>query len=63
MKAIYKMDCDCGRMGSLQGVFIAEKEHVTVLLKKKIEVYFGEVLGKHSCILEKLKNIVKNRLI
>lgn len=63
MKAIYKMDCDCGRMGSLQGVFIAEKEHVTVLLKQKIEASFGAVLGKHSSIFEKLKNIVKNRLI
>lgn len=43
MKAIYKMDCDCGRNGSLSGVFIAEKEHVVVLIEKKIEV-----LGKHS---------------
>lgn len=48
MKAIYKMDCNCGRMGSLSGVFIAEKEHVAVLIEKQIEVYFGEVLGKHS---------------
>lgn len=48
MKAIYKLNLDCGRNGNLTGVFIAEKEHVAVLLENKIEVYFGEVLGKHS---------------
>lgn len=50
MKAIYKMNCDCGRMGTLEGVFIAEQEHVKILLENKIRVYFGEVLGKHSGI-------------
>lgn len=48
MKAIYKLNADYGRNGNLTGVFIAEKEHVAVLLENKIEVYFGEVLGKHS---------------
>lgn len=48
MKAIYKMNFNCGRQGSLQGTFVAKKEHVKILVDNKIEVYFGEVLGKHS---------------
>jgi hypothetical protein len=48
VKAIYKMNFDYGRSGSLEGVFVAEKEHVKILVDKKIEIYFGEVLGKHS---------------
>lgn len=35
-------------MGSLEGVFVAEKEHVEKLTESGIEVFFGEVLGKHS---------------
>ena len=46
--AVYKLNLDCGRMGSLEGLFIAQKEHVTKLIESKINVYFGEVLGKHS---------------
>lgn len=47
-KGIYKLHFDCGRMGDLEGIFIAPKEHVDILIKEGIEVYFGEVLGKHS---------------
>lgn len=46
MKAIYKFHWDCGRMGDIEGLFIAEKETVQAIIGK--EVYFGEVLGKHS---------------
>lgn len=57
MKAIYKMNANCGRNGNLYGIFIAEKEHVKVLIEKQIEIYFGEVLGKNSdvfgCLEEK----------
>lgn len=45
-KAIYKFYADCGRMGFLDGVFVAEKQKVKNIIGKK--VYFGEVLGKHS---------------
>lgn len=45
-KGIYKMSLYCGRMGDLNGIFIAKKEDVKNLIGK--EVYFGEVLGKHS---------------
>lgn len=48
MKALFKMDFDCGRMGNLEGVFIADTEDVEYLVNNKISVYFGEVLGKHS---------------
>ena len=47
-KAVYKLSVSCGRQGDLNGVFIAEKSHVKKLIEAKIQVYFGEVLGKHS---------------
>ena len=48
MKAIYKMRFDCGRMGDLSGIFTATKSDMETLIASKKEVYFGEVLGKHS---------------
>lgn len=46
--AVYKMNLDCGRQGNLTGLFIAPKSHIEKLIESKINVYFGEVLGKHS---------------
>ncbi len=46
MKAICKFHWDCGRGGDVEGLFIAEKADVDALIGK--EVYFGEILGKHS---------------
>ncbi len=40
------MHIDCGRMGDLDSIFVAEKEDVKALIGKNL--YFGEVLGKHS---------------
>lgn len=48
MKGLYKLNFDCGRSGSLEGLFIADTEDVKFLIEKGWEVYFGEVLGKHS---------------
>ena len=48
MKALYKMNLDCGRQGNLEGIFVAEDEDVEILLKHQLEIQFGEVLGKHS---------------
>lgn len=45
-KAVYSFYEDCGRMGDLSGVFLTEKRKVEELIGT--EVYFGEVLGKHS---------------
>ncbi len=46
MKNLYSFYWDCGRMGNLEGLFIAEESDVQNIIGK--EVYFGEVLGKHS---------------
>jgi hypothetical protein len=46
MNNLYSFYVDCGRMGSLDGLFIATQEEVDKAIGK--EVYFGEVLGKHS---------------
>lgn len=48
MKALFKMNFDYGRMGSLEGLFITEKEYIDFLVEKELEVNFGEVLGKYS---------------
>lgn len=49
MKAIFKLHFNCGRQGTLHGVFIAEKEDIDILLANEdIEIDFGEALGKHS---------------
>ena len=45
-KGLYIFSWDCGRMGSVEGCFIATEEEVQNIIGK--EVYFGEVLGKHS---------------
>jgi len=53
MKAIYKFHWDCGRMGSLESIFIADKDYAKSFIGK--EIYFGEVLGKHSEIYGELE--------
>jgi hypothetical protein len=45
-KWLWKFYWSCGRMGSLEGLFVATKEEIDRIIGKK--VYFGEVLGKHS---------------
>ena len=54
-RAIFKMNFDCGRSGSLAGVFVQEKEMVKVLVESGMDIYFGEVLGKHSEVYGPLK--------
>lgn len=60
-EVLFKLDVDCGRSGSLEGVFISTQEKVDYLIKSKIKVYFGEVLGKHSEIYGSIepKEIIK----
>lgn len=48
MLGLYKFYYDCGRMGDLSGLFVAFIDEVDRLNGR--EVYFGEVLGKHSDI-------------
>lgn len=47
-KAVYKFHLDYGRMGELYGIFIANKNEVDELVASGKEIYYGEVLGKHS---------------
>jgi hypothetical protein len=46
MNIIARFYWDCGRMGSVDGLFITTKEALEAAYGK--EVYFGEILGKHS---------------
>lgn len=46
MLGIYEFYWDCGRMGELEGLFLADSKDVADAIGKTI--YFGEVLGKHS---------------
>lgn len=48
MKGIYKFEWDCGRSGNMEGLFIADSEDIKKLIESDEEIYFGEVLGKHS---------------
>lgn len=46
MKKLYKFEWDCGRMGEVDGLFIADDQTVRETVGK--DVRFGEILGKHS---------------
>lgn len=43
---LFSYSADCGRSGSLEGLFVATQEEVDNLIGSY--AYFGEVLGKHS---------------
>ena len=46
MENLYSFHWDCGRNGDLDGLFIEEEWKVKGIIGE--EIYFGEVLGKHS---------------
>ncbi|MCY8810581.1 hypothetical protein P8907_20900 [Bacillus atrophaeus] len=46
MKYLYRFFWDCGRSGYLEGLFAATEEDVNSAIGE--DIYFGEVLGKHS---------------
>lgn len=46
MLKLYKFHWDGGRGGDIEGLFAAKEEDVDQIYGK--DVYFGEVLGKHS---------------
>ena len=46
IKGVYKYRESFGRMGDLEGVFVATRSEVADAMGK--ETYLGEVLGKHS---------------
>ena len=53
MKKLYKVHWDCGRMGDVRATFVATEEEVKSAIGK--QVYFGEILGKHSEIFGPLE--------
>lgn len=46
MNLLIAFDMYFGRMGSLDGLFVCTSEELENIIGK--EIYFGEVLGKHS---------------
>ena len=46
MKKLYKFYWDCGRQGDIESIFIATEKDIKANIGE--EVYFGEILGKHS---------------
>lgn len=46
MKKLYNFHWDYGRNGDVRGIFVAEESDVAVAIGRQI--YFGEILGKHS---------------
>jgi hypothetical protein len=59
---LWKFYWSCGRMGDLDGLFVATENEVKQAIGR--EAYFGEVLGKHSEIYGTLeeKDITKVEL-
>jgi hypothetical protein len=45
-KYLWKFYWDCGRQGSVEGMFVATEKEINEAIGKYI--YFGEILGKHS---------------
>lgn len=45
-RGLYRMTWGAGRAGTLHGLFTATDEEVKAAIGR--EIYFGEVLGKHS---------------
>ncbi|MCC0764744.1 hypothetical protein IR151_17255 [Clostridioides sp. ES-S-0006-03] len=46
MEKLYRFNWDCGIGGDVEGMFIATEDEVGSAMDK--DVYFGEILGKHS---------------
>lgn len=52
-KIVWEFYWDCGRMGDIEGIFIATQSEVDKAIGKYVD--FGECLGKHSQICGTLK--------
>lgn len=53
MKKLYSFYWDCGRMGDVEGLFIATEKEVNEAIGRTL--YLGEILGKHSEVFGELK--------
>jgi hypothetical protein len=54
MRGIYHFFWDYGRMGKLDGIFVADSEEIVAAIGKTAA--FGEVLGHYSDIYDDIKN-------
>lgn len=52
MNVIVSFYVDCGRQGDVEGLFVCDKAALEASYGK--EVYFGEILGKHSEVIIEL---------
>ena len=52
--AIYKFYLDYGRNGEIEGIFLANPNHVKILIDSELTVNFGEVLGRFSSVTSKI---------
>ena len=60
MRYLYEYYMDCGRTGEVEGLFVATEEEVKSAIGK--EVYFGEILGKHSEVVGELEESEFNKV-
>lgn len=54
MRKLWRFDWNRGRQGSLEGIFVATQEEVDRAVGQ--DLYFGEVLGKHSEVYGRLES-------
>lgn len=45
-KLLVRFEWDVRRMGTVEGVFVTTQEEIDLAIGR--EIYFGEILGKHS---------------
>ena len=48
MQGLYEMKLDCGKLGELDGLFLADCDKINYLTTHEISVNFGKVLGQYS---------------
>lgn len=53
-KALWKYYWYLGRQGIVEGLFVEDEDEVNLCIGR--EVYFGEILGKHSEVYGELKS-------
>ena len=56
MRRLYRFLFEAQRMGVLEGLFLATEEQMREMIDSKVEIYFGEVLGKHSEIYGEIED-------
>lgn len=60
MKYLWSFYWDCGRSGSVDGLFVATEEQVKKAIGERVS--FGEILGKHSDVCGTLDECDVNKV-